>query len=227
MPSKYSSAGSKDDARELAETIGCHYDVQPIAELVTPFETQLSLKGVAAENIQARARGMILMALSNQHGHLVLTTGNKSEVAVGYSTMYGDTVGGFAPLKDVFKTLVWELARWRNAAAESRGETPPIPLSSITKAPSAELRPDQTDQDSLPPYDVLDAILEQLISQRHSISAVVSAGFDRDTVERIANLVAGSEWKRRQGAIGPRISRMAFGRERRLPITVRHTPGLG
>ena len=226
MPSKYSSDGSKDDAYELATTIGCHYDVQPIADLVTPFETQLGLTGVAAENIQARARGMILMALSNQHGHLVLTTGNKSEVAVGYSTMYGDTVGGFAPLKDVFKTLVWELARWRNATAESRGETPPIPLSSITKAPSAELRPNQTDQDSLPSYDVLDAILEQLISHRHSINAVVSAGFDRETVERIAGLVAGSEWKRRQGAIGPRISRMAFGRERRLPITVRHTPGL-
>ena len=227
MPSKYSSDGSKDDARELAETIGCHYDVQPIAELVTPFETQLNLTGVAAENIQARARGMILMALSNQRGHLVISTGNKSEVAVGYSTMYGDTVGGFAPLKDVFKTLVWELARWRNATAESRGETPPIPLSSITKAPSAELRPDQTDQDSLPPYEVLDAILDQLISHRHSINAIVSAGFERDTVERIAGLVAGSEWKRRQGAVGPRISRMAFGRERRLPITVRHTPGLG
>jgi NAD+ synthase (glutamine-hydrolysing) len=227
MPSRYSSDGSKDDAHELATTIGCHYDVQPIADLVTPFETQLGLTGVAAENIQSRARGMILMALSNQHGHLVLTTGNKSEVAVGYSTMYGDTVGGFAPLKDVFKTLVWELARWRNARAESRGETPPIPLNSITKAPSAELRPDQTDQDSLPPYDVLDEILEQLIGHRHSINAVVSAGFDRDTVERIAGLVAGSEWKRRQGAIGPRISRMAFGRERRLPITVRHTPGLG
>ena len=227
MPSKYSSDGSKDDARELATTIGCHFDVQPIADLVTPFETQLGLTGVAAENIQARARGMILMALSNQHGHLILTTGNKSEVAVGYSTMYGDTVGGFAPLKDVFKTLVWDLARWRNTSAESRGETPPIPVSSITKPPSAELRPDQTDQDSLPPYDVLDAILDHLVSRRDSIESVVAAGFERATVERIAGLVAGSEWKRRQGAIGPRISRMAFGRERRLPITVKHTPGLG
>ena len=227
MPSKYSSEGSKDDARALAEAIGCHYDVQPIAELVTPFETQLGLTGIAAENIQARARGMILMALSNQHGHLVLSTGNKSEVAVGYSTMYGDTVGGFAPIKDVFKTLVWDLARWRNAAAESRGERAPIPVNSITKAPSAELRPEQTDQDSLPPYDVLDAILEHLVSHRHSIDAVVAAGFDRATVERIAGLIAGSEWKRRQGAIGPRISQMAFGRERRLPITAHHTPGLG
>ncbi len=227
MPSRYSSDGSKDDARDLADTIGCHYDVQPISDLVVPFETQLGLTGVAAENIQARARGMILMALSNQHGHLVLTTGNKSEVAVGYSTMYGDTVGGFAPLKDVYKTLVWSLARWRNSAAEARGETPPIPVNSITKAPSAELRPDQTDQDSLPPYDVLDAIIEQLVGRRDSINAVVSDGFDRATVERIAALIAGSEWKRRQGAIGPRISRMAFGRERRLPITVRRSAGLG
>ncbi len=226
MPSQYSSDGSKDDARELANTLGCHFDVQPIAELVTPFETQLGLTGVAAENIQARARGMILMSLSNQHGHLVLTTGNKSEVAVGYSTMYGDTVGGFAPLKDVFKTVVWDLARWRNTTATTRGEKPPIPMNSISKAPSAELRPDQIDQDSLPPYDVLDAILEQLVNHRHSIDAVVSAGHDRATVERIAALVAGSEWKRRQGAIGPRISRMAFGRERRLPITVRHSAEL-
>jgi len=226
MPSRYSSDGSKDDAEVLAATIGCHYAIEPISELVTPFESQLGLTGIAAENIQARARGLILMALSNQHGHLVLTTGNKSEVAVGYSTMYGDTVGGFAPIKDVFKTVVWELARWRNAAAEARGETPPIPENSITKAPSAELRPDQTDQDSLPPYDVLDAILDKLVSRRETIDAVVADGFDRDTVERIATLVAGSEWKRRQSAIGPRISRMAFGRERRLPITVRRTTGL-
>ena len=226
MPSRYSSVGSKDDAQILATTIGCRYAIEPISELVTPFESQLGLTGIAAENIQARARGLILMALSNQHGHLVLTTGNKSEVAVGYSTMYGDTVGGFAPIKDVFKTVVWELARWRNAAAEARGETPPIPENSITKAPSAELRPDQTDQDSLPPYDVLDAILEKLVSRRDSIEAVVTDGFDRATVERIAALIAGSEWKRRQSAIGPRISRMAFGRERRLPITVRKTTGL-
>jgi NAD+ synthase (glutamine-hydrolysing) len=178
------------------------------------------------ENLQARLRGLELMFLSNDEDRLVLTTGNKSEVAVGYSTMYGDTVGGFAPIKDVFKTVVWELARWRNAAAEARGETPPIPENSITKAPSAELRPDQTDQDSLPPYDVLDAILDKLVSRRETIDAVVADGFDRDTVERIAALVAGSEWKRRQSAIGPRISRMAFGRERRLPITVRRTTGL-
>jgi len=227
MPSRYSSDGSKDDARELAENLGCHYDTHPIAGLVEPFERELSLTGLAAENIQARARGMVLMSLSNQHGHLVLSTGNKSEVAVGYSTIYGDSVGGYAPLKDVFKTLVWDLARWRNSVAAARGETPPIPENSITKPPSAELRPDQTDQDSLPPYEVLDAILEHLVSKRDSIDTVVSHGFDRATVERVATLVNGAEWKRRQGAIGPRITRMAFGRERRLPITMRQTPGLG
>jgi NAD+ synthase (glutamine-hydrolysing) len=227
MPSQFSSDGSKDDARALATNLGCHYDTHPIAELVEPFERELNLSGLAAENIQARARGMVLMSLSNQHGHLVLSTGNKSEVAVGYSTIYGDSVGGYAPLKDVFKTLVWDLARWRNSVATERGETPPIPENSISKPPSAELRPDQTDQDSLPPYDVLDAILEHLISRRDSIDTVISHGFDRSTVERVAGLIAGAEWKRRQGAIGPRISRMAFGRERRLPITMRQTPGLG
>ena len=221
MPSQWSSDHSKGDAADLAERIGCHYDVQPIGDLVAPFEVQLGLVGLSAENIQARARGMILMALSNQHGHLVLTTGNKSEVAVGYCTMYGDTVGGYAPIKDVPKTLVWQLAEWRNASARERGETPPIPENSITKPPSAELRPGQVDQDSLPPYDVLDAILERLIDRRDSIAVIVDAGFNRATVERIAHLVSISEWKRRQGAIGPRITRMAFGRERRLPITVR------
>ncbi len=221
MPSQWSSDHSKGDAADLVERIGCHFDVQPIGDLVAPFEAQLGLVGLSAENIQARARGMILMALSNQHGHLVLTTGNKSEVAVGYCTMYGDTVGGYAPIKDVPKTLVWQLAEWRNAIARARGETPPIPENSITKPPSAELRPGQVDQDSLPPYDVLDAILERLIDRRESIAAIIDAGFDRATVERIAHLVSISEWKRRQGAIGPRITRMAFGRERRLPITVR------
>jgi NAD+ synthase (glutamine-hydrolysing) len=137
--------------------------------------------------------------------------------------MYGDTVGGYAPIKDVPKTVVWELARWRNDLARERGEAPPIPENSISKPPSAELRPGQTDQDSLPPYEVLDAILEGLIDRRESIATVVSNGFDRTLVERIAHLVSLSEWKRRQGAIGPRISRMAFGRERRLPITVRRT----
>ncbi|MEY4396477.1 MAG: hypothetical protein RLZZ40_233 [Actinomycetota bacterium] len=223
MPSQWSSHHSQDDAADLADRIGCHYDVQPIGDLVAPFEAQLGLVGLSAENIQARARGMILMALSNQHGHLVLTTGNKSEVAVGYCTMYGDTVGGYAPLKDVPKTLVWKLAEWRNAHATANGQTPPIPANSITKPPSAELRPGQLDQDSLPPYDVLDAILERLIDKREAVEEIVAAGYSRDVVTRIAHLVSISEWKRRQGAIGPRISRMAFGRERRLPITVRRS----
>ncbi len=227
MPSEFSSDGSQDDAADLATRLGCHYRVEPIAALVAPFIEQLALGGLAAENIQARARGAILMSLSNVHNHLVLTTGNKSEVAVGYCTMYGDTVGGYAPIKDVPKTLVWELARWRNALATSHGETPPIPESSISKPPSAELRPGQVDQDSLPPYDILDAILERIVDRRLSVSETVADGFDRATVEHVAALVARSEWKRRQGAIGPRISRMAFGRERRLPITVRRTTGLG
>lgn len=223
MPSKWSSDHSKSDAQELAENLGCAYVVEPIAGLVDPFESQLELTGLAAENVQARIRGVILMAKSNQAGHLVLTTGNKSEVAVGYSTMYGDTVGGFAPLKDVPKTLVWALAERRNERARRAGETPPIPQQSISKPPSAELRPGQTDQDSLPDYAMLDAILERLIDQRHTVNEIVSAGFDGGVVSRVAHLVRISEWKRRQGAIGPRISSMAFGRERRLPITVRRT----
>jgi NAD+ synthase (glutamine-hydrolysing) len=190
---------------------------------VKPFDTQLGLTGLAAENIQARARGVLLMALSNQEGHLVLTTGNKSELAVGYSTIYGDSVGGFAPIKDVPKTLVWELASWRNARAEKRGETAPIPPNSITKPPSAELRPGQTDQDSLPDYDTLDAILELLVVQGVDVPQIVHKGFDPDVVQEVATLVGRAEWKRRQGAIGPRISSVAFGRDRRLPVTSRPT----
>lgn len=223
MPSQWSSEHSQDDARDLANLLGCHYRVEPIANLVRPFDSQLSLSGLAAENIQARARGMILMALSNMDGHLVLTTGNKSEVAVGYCTMYGDTVGGFAPIKDVPKTLVWELARYRNDLARKMGASGAIPESSITKPPSAELRPGQIDQDSLPPYEVLDALLHLLVDERASVDDAVSAGFDRAVVDRISGLVARSEWKRRQGAIGPRITTMAFGRERRLPLTARIT----
>lgn len=226
MPSEFSSDGSRDDAADLARRLGCHFQTQPIERLVEPFIEQLGLVGVAAENIQARVRGMILMSESNLHGHLVLTTGNKTEVAVGYCTMYGDTVGGYAPIKDVPKTLVWELARWRNSVAVERGETAPIPENSIEKPPSAELRPGQVDQDSLPPYEQLDAILDGLVDRRLAVEDVVAEGFDRATVERVAALVAQSEWKRRQGAIGPRISRMAFSRERRLPITVRRTTGL-
>jgi NAD+ synthase (glutamine-hydrolysing) len=221
MPSRYSSGHSRSDADDLAERIGLNYRTEPIADLVVPFESQLGLTDVAAENLQARARGVILMGLSNQEGHLVLTTGNKSELAVGYSTIYGDSVGGFAPLKDVSKMLVWELARWRNAHAAERGEVPPIPENSISKPPSAELRPDQTDQDSLPEYDVLDAILEAYINGGLSIAEITERGFDGAEVERITKLVDRAEWKRRQSAIGPKISRTAFGRDRRLPITYR------
>jgi len=221
MPSRYSSEGSVDDAADLAERIGFHYSVEPIGDIVDAFENQLHLTGVAAENIQARVRGMIWMAASNAHGHLALTNGNKTEVSVGYSTIYGDAAGGFAPIKDVPKTLVWELARWRNEAAAARGETPPIPDASITKPPSAELRPDQVDQDTLPPYPVLDAILEEYVTRRRGRADIVALGYDSETVEFVTRLVDRSEWKRRQGAIGPKISGMAFGRDRRLPITYR------
>ena len=164
---------------------------------------------------------MIWMAASNAHGHLALTNGNKTEVSVGYSTLYGDSAGGFAPIKDVPKTLVWELARWRNDAAAARGETPPIPEASITKPPSAELRPDQVDQDTLPPYPLLDAILEEYVTRRRGRADIVALGYDAETVDFVTRLVDRSEWKRRQGAIGPKISGMAFGRDRRLPITYR------
>ena len=223
MPSRYSSDHSRSDADELAENIGLHYSTEAIADLVLPIETQLELTGTAAENVQARIRGIILMGLSNLEGHLVLTNGNKTELSVGYSTIYGDSVGGFAPIKDVPKMLVWELARWRNDSATSRGEVPPIPANSIEKPPSAELRPDQTDQDSLPPYEILDAILEAYITKALGREDVINLGFDTDTVDFVTKLVDHSEWKRRQGAIGPKISGMAFGRDRRLPITYRPT----
>lgn len=221
MPSRYSSDHSRSDADDLAERIGLHFETQPIAELVAPFERQLSLGGLAAENLQARVRAVILMALSNTHGHLVLTTGNKSELSVGYSTIYGDSVGGFAPIKDVPKLLVWELAEWRNQHAVKLGETPPIPENSITKPPSAELSPGQADQDSLPPYEVLDAILDAYVTRTLGAADVVALGFDADTVDEVTTLVDRAEWKRRQGAIGPKISGMAFGRDRRLPVTYR------
>lgn len=219
MPSRYSSEHSKDDAAILAENLGCHYQTVAIETMVQAFESKLELGGLASENLQARMRGVILMAESNNAGHLTLTTGNKSELAVGYSTIYGDSVGGFAPIKDVEKSQVWELARWRNAHAETNGEKAPIPHNSITKAPSAELRPDQTDQDSLPEYDVLDAILDAYIEKRLCVSEIIARGFDAATVERVVGLVDRAEWKRRQGAIGPKITGMAFGRDRRLPIT--------
>ena len=219
MPSKYSSEHSLVDARALAQNTGLVYSEQRIEAMVDTAMSQLNLDGLAAENLQARVRAVILMGLSNQDGHLVLTTGNKSELAVGYSTIYGDSVGGFAPIKDVEKSLVWELARHRNEIATKAGLTPPIPESSITKAPSAELRPGQTDQDSLPDYAVLDQILELHIEQRLSASEITAKGFDGALVHSVLKLVKNSEWKRRQGAIGPRITKLAFGRERRMPIS--------
>lgn len=222
MPSRYSSDHSKGDAEQLAENLGCHYQTLAIEPMVSAFEGVLDLNELAGENLQARMRAVILMAQSNNFGHLTLTTGNKSELAVGYSTIYGDSVGGFAPIKDVEKTFVWELAKWRNAFAESTGEKAPIPQSSITKPPSAELRPGQVDQDSLPEYDVLDAILDAYVEKRLGLEEIVAKGFDRELVARVLVLVDRAEWKRRQGAIGPKITGMAFGRDRRLPITNRY-----
>ena len=219
MPSNYSSDHSRSDADDLAERLGIDIRTEAIAPLVEPVETQLHLDGVAAENLQARIRGIILMGLSNAEGHLVLTTGNKTEIAVGYSTIYGDSVGGFAPIRDVPKTLVWELAKWRNEHARKKGLTPPIPENSITKPPSAELRPGQVDQDTLPEYDVLDAILDAYITERVGRDVIISRGFGAEMVDRVISLVDRAEWKRRQGAIGPKISEMAFGRDRRLPVT--------
>lgn len=221
MPSRYSSNHSKDDAADLAERIGADYRVQPIGPMVDAFEAQLTLEGVAAENLQARVRGMILMALSNAEGHLVLATGNKSELAVGYSTIYGDAVGGYAPLKDVDKSLVWALARWRNNSAIDRGEIPPIPESSITKPPSAELRPGQVDQDSLPPYDLLDEVLDAYVEHAEGRVELLARGFDPAVVDRVLALVDRAEWKRRQYPLGPKVTALAFGRDRRLPVTTR------
>jgi NAD+ synthase (glutamine-hydrolysing) len=221
MPSSYSSEHSKDDAADLAERIGCHYRTVPIAPMVEAYLGSVTLTGLAEENLQARVRGTLLMGLSNEEGHLVLATGNKTELAVGYSTLYGDSVGGYAPIKDVPKTLVWKLARWRNEAAEKREERPPIPESSITKPPSAELRPGQVDTDSLPPYDVLDAVLADYVDRDLGWSALVAAGHDPTLVERVIRLVDRAEYKRRQYPPGPKISLKAFGRDRRLPISSR------
>jgi NAD+ synthase (glutamine-hydrolysing) len=219
LPSGYSSEHSKDDAADLAKRTGLDYRVQPIQPMVDAFLAGLELTGLAVENLQARVRGVILMALSNQEGHLVLTTGNKSELAVGYSTLYGDSVGGYNPLKDVLKTLVWRLAKWRNADAARRGGIPPIPENSITKPPSAELRPGQLDADSLPDYEVLDAVLARYIDGDQGHDELIAAGFDRALVDRILRMVDLAEYKRRQSAPGPKITIKAFGRDRRLPIT--------
>ncbi|MFL6237946.1 MAG: NAD+ synthase [Actinomycetes bacterium] len=224
MPSRYSSEHALADAEELARRQGIEFSVVSIAPMVDAYESALDLHGLAAENLQARIRGTTLMALSNEQGHLVLTTGNKSELATGYSTLYGDSAGGFAPLKDVPKTLVWELANWRNAATTS-GAKAPIPENSITKPPSAELRPGQLDSDSLPSYAELDAILDDYVERDMGRPALLAAGHEHDLVERVIRMVDTAEYKRRQYPPGPKISLRAFGRDRRLPITSRWREG--
>jgi NAD+ synthase (glutamine-hydrolysing) len=225
MPSRHSSGHSVSDAEDLVKRQGLHASTVPIAAMVDAFEAELALHGLAAENLQARVRGMILMSLSNENGHLVLTTGNKSEIATGYSTLYGDSAGGFAPIKDVLKTLVWDLARWRNQQSEARGETPPIPPNSITKPPSAELSPGQLDSDSLPDYPVLDALLHDYVELDLGMAALIAAGHDPELVSRVITMVDRAEYKRRQYPPGPKITAKNFGRDRRLPITSRwHEP---
>ena len=219
LPSKYSSDHSLADAKELAINIGLNYRIIEIQPMVGNLIENLHLSGVAEENLQARVRGITLMGLSNQEGHLVLATGNKSELAVGYSTLYGDAVGGFAPIKDLYKSQVWQLAKWRNELAILQGQTPPIPVRSINKAPSAELRPDQKDTDSLPDYKILDQILQIYIDQDGGRSAALAAGFDAALVDRVVGLVDRAEYKRRQYPPGTKISSRAFGKDRRLPIT--------
>ena len=219
LPSKYSSDHSLTDAKELAINIGLNYRIIEIQPMVGNLIENLHLSGVAEENLQARVRGITLMGLSNQEGHLVLATGNKSELAVGYSTLYGDAVGGFAPIKDLYKSQVWQLAKWRNELAILQGQTPPIPVNSINKPPSAELRPDQKDTDSLPDYKILDQILQIYIDQDGGRSAALAAGFDAALVDRVVGLVDRAEYKRRQYPPGTKISSRAFGKDRRLPIT--------
>ncbi len=221
MPSKYSSNHSVEDAQALADATGIHFRVTPIAPMVDAFMNNVVLKGLAEENLQARVRGTTLMGISNQEGHLVLATGNKSELAVGYSTLYGDAVGGFAPIKDIYKTDVWELSRYRNALAIQRGETPPIPERSITKEPSAELRPDQKDSDSLPDYPLLDQVLRAYVDEDHGYEALLAEGFDPELVRRVISLVDKAEYKRRQYPPGTKVSSRAFGKDRRLPMTSR------
>ena len=221
MPSRYSSEHSVSDAEDLAKRQGLQARTVPIAAMVDAFEGELDLAGLAAENLQSRVRGVILMGLSNAEGHLVLTTGNKSEIATGYSTLYGDSAGGFGVIKDVLKTLVWDLARWRNEQAAARGETPPIPENSITKPPSAELAPGQLDTDSLPDYETLDALLDDYVEKDLGAAELIAAGHDPDLVDRVIRLVDRAEYKRRQYPPGTKITPRNFGRDRRLPITNR------
>jgi NAD+ synthase (glutamine-hydrolysing) len=219
LPSRYSSEHSVEDAYALAKNLDIEIRQVPIDRAHQAFETMVELSQLASENLQARIRAVALMAISNSEGHLLLTTGNKSEIAVGYSTMYGDSAGGFAPIKDVFKTDVWALARWVNSVHESAV----IPISSIEKPPSAELRPDQLDSDSLPDYQLLDEILKLLIEKSATIPEIEALGFDVSEVARIEAMVRNSEWKRSQGAIGTKTTEVSFGTGRRVPLTTRFT----
>jgi len=225
MPSKYSSEHSISDAQAMADATGIHFRTVAIAPMVDAYMSNLVLKGLAEENLQARVRGTTLMGISNQEGHLVLATGNKSELAVGYSTLYGDAVGGFAPIKDIYKTDVWALARWRNEVAIAAGQVAPIPVNSIEKEPSAELRPDQKDSDSLPDYLLLDRVLTAYVDEDQGSAALLAAGFDEALVRRVIAMVDKAEYKRRQYPPGPKVSKRAFGKDRRLPMTSRWQEG--
>ena len=219
MPSKYSSEHSITDAQAMAQATGLGFRIIEIQQMVDSFKSRVNLTGLAEENLQARVRGTTLMGLSNQDGHLVLATGNKSELACGYSTLYGDAVGGYAPIKDIYKTDVWALARWRNRVAIEAGEAAPIPANSITKEPSAELRPDQKDSDSLPEYELLDKVLKAYVDEDLGHDALIAAGFDRELVIRVIGMVDRAEYKRRQYPPGTKVSKRAFGKDRRLPMT--------
>ncbi|HVV40896.1 MAG TPA: NAD+ synthase [Nitrobacter sp.] len=230
LPFRYTAQVSLDDAGDLAKRLGVRYEVLPIAQAVEGFEQILSgpfaglPRDITEENLQARARGTLLMAISNKTGAMVVTTGNKSEMSVGYATLYGDMNGGFNPIKDIYKTEVFRLSSLRNAwkpagALGPAGEV--IPVNIITRPPTAELRENQTDQDSLPPYDVLDAILERLVEREEPLASIVAAGFERETVVRIDRLLNIAEYKRRQAAPGVKVTRKNFGRDRRYPITNR------
>jgi NAD+ synthase (glutamine-hydrolysing) len=227
MPSRFTSRGTLDDARRLADNLRIDLYEYPISEIFGAYRDLLSPVvpkgevGITEENLQARIRGNILMALSNRYGWLVLATGNKSEIAVGYCTLYGDMVGGFAVLKDVPKTTVYALSRWRNREAGAAL----IPASTIRRRPSAELKPDQYDEDSLPPYPVLDRIIELYVERDLSPREIVAEGIDRATVRRVIRMIDVNEYKRRQGPPGIKITPKAFGRDRRLPITNRYRPG--
>jgi NAD+ synthase (glutamine-hydrolysing) len=225
MPFKYTSSMSMEDAKLEADALGVSYKILPIEPMYDAFMHTLADEfagfpsDTTEENLQARCRGVMLMAISNKKGYMVLTTGNKSEVAVGYSTLYGDMVGGYSALKDVYKMLVFKLSRYRNELAVAQGGSDIIPERVITRPPSAELAPDQVDQDSLPPYEILDKILEYYIEEDLSVNAIIDKGFSAEDVKRIARLVDLSEYKRRQSAVGVRVTTRGFGRDRRYPIT--------